>query len=58
MVATIKASEGSDVEVEANRRLTLCLAALLHEADDHKFFGKDSANARSIMKEVLEGDSR
>ena len=33
--------------------LALRLAALLHEADDHKYFKKEERNARTIMDEVL-----
>jgi len=35
------------------RVLALRLAALLHEADDHKYFKKEERNARTIMDEVL-----
>jgi len=35
--------------------LTLKLAALLHEADDHKYF-KNSTNAKDILEEVLPAD--
>ena len=34
------------------RQLSLRLAALLHEADDHKYFKADSKNATNIMREV------
>lgn len=33
--------------------LALRLAALLHEADDHKYFKEEEKNARRILKEVL-----
>jgi len=35
--------------------LSLRLASLLHEADDHKYF-KNSTNARDILEEVVPGD--
>jgi len=35
--------------------LSLKLASLLHEADDHKYF-KNSTNARDILKEVIPAD--
>ena len=35
--------------------LTLKLAALLHEADDHKYF-KNSKNASNILEEVIPAD--
>ena len=31
------------------------LAALLHDADDRKYFGESSANAEKIILESLEG---
>lgn len=31
----------------------LQLAALLHDADDHKYFLKDSENAKLIMEECI-----
>jgi hypothetical protein len=34
--------------------LSLYLAALLHEADDHKYFKTDSENARDILASVLQ----
>ncbi len=33
---------------------SLYLAALLHEADDHKYFKSDSENARDILASVLQ----
>lgn len=39
------------------RQLSLRLAALLHEADDHKYFKADSKNATNIMREVLSTES-
>jgi len=39
------------------RILALRLAALLHEADDHKYFPEDSLNAREILREVLAGEA-
>ena len=42
-----------------SRVLALRLAALLHDADDHKYFGrasaKEMANASRIMRDALEG---
>jgi hypothetical protein len=38
-----------------DRRLALRLAALLHEADDHKYFPAGSSNARGILAEVGAG---
>ena len=35
--------------------LALRLAALLHEADDRKYFKEEEKNARRILKEVLSG---
>jgi len=37
------------------RQLTLRLAALLHESDDHKYFGKESRNCRDILEKTLTG---
>jgi uncharacterized protein len=37
-----------------NRKIALLLGALLHEADDHKYFGKESQNALDILRQVLE----
>jgi len=37
------------------RQLSLRLAALLHEADDHKFFGAESRNCRDILEKSLTG---
>merc|ERR1712156_1272497 len=34
------------------RVLALRLAALLHEADDHKYFKKEERNAKTIVEEV------
>ena len=38
------------------KQLSLRLAALLHEADDHKYFGEGSRNAATILEEVLAGE--
>ena len=35
--------------------MALRLAALLHEADDHKYFKKDEKNVRRILREILSG---
>lgn len=43
---------GSDLPTTPTRVLTLKLAALLHEADDRKYF-KDSNNAEKILRSVL-----
>jgi len=51
--AEMKASAALDLS--ENNKLTLSLAAVLHEADDHKYFGADSNNAETILKEALEG---
>ena len=42
-------------QLTPRRRLALRLAALLHEADDHKYF-KDQGNARRILQEALTGE--
>lgn len=54
-----KAIESDDnnsqiVKLSEKRKLSLCLAALLHEADDHKYFKNDSSNAANILSDVLE----
>jgi len=56
-----KAIACSDLALEVRnqlvprRVLALRLAALLHEADDHKYFKEEEKNARRILKEVLSG---
>lgn len=50
MVSAIQASK---IALTEDKKLMLCLAALLHEADDHKYFSTDSKNASSIMNQVL-----
>ena len=42
-------------QLTPRRRLALRLAALLHEADDHKYF-KDQGNVSKILQEVLAGE--
>lgn len=47
-------SDGAErLPVTPARVLALQLAALLHDADDGKYFGKGSTNARDIMQRVL-----
>merc|ERR1719193_76465 len=53
MVKAIQAAEDGGLNIPEERRLMLCLSALLHEADDHKYFGEGSANAAVIVKKVL-----
>jgi hypothetical protein len=43
------------VSLNETKKLTLCLAALLHEADDHKYFGPESSNTETILKKVCDG---
>lgn len=45
--------ENSNIELSEDRKLMLQLAALLHDADDHKYFLKDSENAKLIMEECI-----
>jgi uncharacterized protein len=42
------------LDLTLNRKIALLLGALLHEADDHKYFGKESQNALDILRQVLE----
>ena len=35
--------------------MALRLAALLHEADDHKYFKEEEKNVRRILREILSG---
>jgi len=48
-----EAKGNSDLDLSERNKLTLSLAALLHEADDHKYFGPESRNADTILKESL-----
>jgi len=54
-----RAIEASSTDIKPARQLALKLAALLHEADDHKYF-KNSSNAQDILKSSLspEDDDR
>eukprot|EP00088_Acartia_fossae_P017513 TRINITY_DN19964_c0_g1_i1.p1 TRINITY_DN19964_c0_g1~~TRINITY_DN19964_c0_g1_i1.p1 ORF type:complete len:277 (-),score=35.44 TRINITY_DN19964_c0_g1_i1:306-1088(-) len=49
-----EALKASELNLSKDRCLTLCLAALLHEADDHKYFPEGSKNATNILNQVLE----
>lgn len=40
-------------QISKNRELSLLLAALLHDADDHKYFGADSKNAENIQQKSV-----
>ena len=42
-----------NLQISKDRQLSLLLGALLHEADDHKYFDK-TKNAENILLEVLE----
>ena len=44
----------SDPRLAASQVLAVRLAALLHDADDHKYFGKDSAAMLSNAKRIME----
>jgi len=46
--------QASEIKLTDEKKLLLALAALLHEADDHKYFGPQSTNARDILKQVFE----
>lgn len=50
------AISAASLQLSEARALSVRLAALLHDADDHKYFGKESAanmaNARRIMEEA------
>jgi len=50
-------NNSQEAKLPENRKLSLCLAALLHEADDHKYFKKDSSNAANILSDVLKGQT-
>jgi len=56
MIAAIKSSEAeaSGDKLSDLRKLSLCLAAILHEADDHKYFGAESRNAANILQETTQ----
>jgi len=47
------ALQASKLDITEEKKLLLALAALLHEADDHKYFKPNSKNASNIMSEVL-----
>lgn len=58
MEAAIQDAEkkpSANLDLSEKNKLTLSLAALLHEADDHKYFGAGSANAERILGEALAG---
>ena len=44
----------SNFVISDERKLSLLLGALLHDADDKKYFDKDSKNAYEIIKESLD----
>jgi uncharacterized protein len=48
------ALEAAGAQPSRSARLALLLAALLHDSDDRKYFGK-SGNAETILAEVLDG---
>eukprot|EP00088_Acartia_fossae_P047604 TRINITY_DN5163_c0_g1_i2.p1 TRINITY_DN5163_c0_g1~~TRINITY_DN5163_c0_g1_i2.p1 ORF type:complete len:266 (-),score=40.20 TRINITY_DN5163_c0_g1_i2:961-1758(-) len=54
MEKAIQSDEAAGGELSECRHLSLRLAALLHEVDDHKYFGPDSKNAADILDKVLE----
>ena len=56
LASTALAPEVRDL-LTPRRQLSLRLASLLHEADDHKYFKTDSKNATNIMREVLSTES-
>jgi len=54
MISSIKSNEVDGEKLSDLRKLSLCLAAILHEADDHKYFGANSRNAANILQETTQ----
>jgi len=57
MDKAIQCDDKSSGKLTNSKKLTLRLAALLHEADDHKYFKDGTNNAQNILKEVLSGQT-
>lgn len=45
-----KALAASELEISDDRKLAMRLGALLHDADDYKYFPKESKNGENIMR--------
>ena len=45
-----KALAASELDISDDRKLAMRLGALLHDADDYKYFPKESKNGENIMR--------